>query len=189
MFVLRSYEPDSDSLLQPGCGQVDAAAETCPAIRDEQLDYRTEWQRRSWTARSTAQLASEDACQTQGQIPGKAGSRRDSIMSMPLFAAAFAVRFGGSMAVLECQKHCDDAQALIDRVAASVERARNHVPDELAGLVDGLLEDARMMLATARRNHERPRGAFDHARAFAKADVALGHARAAQIVLSRTTPK
>lgn len=54
-------------------------------------------------------------------------------------------------------------------------------------LVHALLDDARMLLDAARRNHEQPIGLYDHARAYAKADAALGHARAAQIVYARGT--
>lgn len=106
---------------------------------------------------------------------------------MPLFAAAFAVRFGGAQAASACPKHFADVQALIDRVSAGVDRARERLPRDRAELVHALLDDARMLLDAARRNHEQPGGPYDHARAFAKADAALGHARAAQIVSSRST--
>ncbi len=36
-------------------------------------------------------------------------------------------------------------------------------------------------LAAAQHNHEKPQGAYDHARAIAKADAALGYAKAADI--------
>ena len=108
-------------------------------------------------------------------------------MQMPLFAAAFAVRFGSANVSSECPKHFADVQALIDRVNAAVDRARHRIPLERAVLVHALLKDARMLLDLARRNHERPGSPYDHARAFAKADAAMGHARAAQIVYSRST--
>jgi hypothetical protein len=49
-------------------------------------------------------------------------------------------------------------------------------------LVHSLLDDAKMILAGAKHNHEKPQGTYDHARAIAKADTALGHARAADIL-------
>ena len=108
-------------------------------------------------------------------------------MPMPLFAAAFAVRFGGATAAFECPRHFSEVQALIDRVGASVDRARDRMAWHSIALVHGLLDDARMQLEAARRDHERPQGPWDHARAFAKADTALGYARAAQIVQARCT--
>ncbi len=52
--------------------------------------------------------------------------------------------------------------------------------DKMA-LVHSLLDDAKMILAGAKHNHEKPQGAYDHARAIAKADAALGFAKAADI--------
>lgn len=106
---------------------------------------------------------------------------------MPLFAAAFAVRFGGAQAAVACPKHFADVQALIDRVSTGLDRARDRLPCDSVELVYALLDDARMLLDAARRNHEQPIGLYDHARAYAKADAALGHARAAQIVYARGT--
>ncbi len=108
-------------------------------------------------------------------------------MRMPLFAAAFAVRFGGAQAAFACPKHFADVQALIDRVSTGLDRARDRLPFDSVELVYALLDDARMLLDAARRNHEQPIGRYDHARAYAKADAALGHARAAQIVYARGT--
>lgn len=108
-------------------------------------------------------------------------------MPMPLFAAAFAVRFGGAKAEFACPKHFADVQSLIDTVSAGIDRARDRLPWDRTELVHALLDDARMLLDAAKRNHEHPNGPYDHARAFAKADAALGHARAAQVVYSRWT--
>lgn len=115
----------------------------------------------------------------------RTGQQRGPSMHMPLFAAAFAVRFGGATAALECPKHFADVQALIDKVSIGVDRARGRTPRDRVALVHALLDDARMMLEAARQNHEQPQGPYDHARAFAKADAALGYARAAQIVYAR----
>jgi hypothetical protein len=104
---------------------------------------------------------------------------------LPIFASAFAVRFGGAAAALECPKHIADTKALIDRVSANMGRAAEHLPKEVAALANDLIDDARMLLAAARQNHETPQGPYDHARAFAKADAALGHARAAEALQTR----
>lgn len=106
-------------------------------------------------------------------------------MHMPLFAAAFAVRFGGATAALECPKHFANVEGVVDRVSARLDATESRMPGEQAALVRALLDDARMLLAAARQNHEEPQGPYDHARAYAKADAALGHARAAEIMQSR----
>ncbi len=61
------------------------------------------------------------------------------------------------------------------------------MPWEQMALVHALLDDSRMLLEAARQNHGQPEGPYDHARAVAKADMALGHARAAQAVYARAT--
>ncbi len=48
-------------------------------------------------------------------------------------------------------------------------------------LVHALLDDAKGMLAGAKHNHAKPQSDYDHARAIAKADAALGYATAADI--------
>ncbi len=99
-------------------------------------------------------------------------------------AAAFAaVLFAGTGAfAFECPKHFDDAQAAIDKVVADMGgKMSKMMPKEDMALVHALLDDAKMTLAGAKHNHEKPQGAYDHARAIAKADAALGSARAADI--------
>ena len=108
-----------------------------------------------------------------------------SISMLPLFAAAFAVRFGGVAAASECPKHIADTQALIDRVSGNMESDEDRMLDDMVELVYALLDDARMLLSAARLNHEDPQGPYDHARAFAKADAALGYARAAEVLQTR----
>ncbi len=48
-------------------------------------------------------------------------------------------------------------------------------------LIHALLDDAKMRLTSARNNHAKPQGAYDHARAVAKAHAARGYAVAADI--------
>ena len=58
--------------------------------------------------------------------------------------------------------------------------ARSGMKAEMA-LIHALLDDAKMHLVSARHNHEKPQGRYDHARSIAKADAALGYAVAADI--------
>jgi hypothetical protein len=51
---------------------------------------------------------------------------------------------------------------------------------EILRLIHALLDDAKMLLAGAKHNHEKLKGAYDHARAIAiaKGDAARGYAAA-----------
>ena len=101
-----------------------------------------------------------------------AGSAAVLIFQMPWNAQAF-----------ECPKHFAEAQALIDKVKGDMGGAMSkQMPKEQMALVHSLLDDAKMNLAGAKHNHEKPQGAYDHARAIAKADAALGYARAADML-------
>ncbi|TDJ18014.1 MAG: hypothetical protein E2O65_07080 [Gammaproteobacteria bacterium] len=101
-----------------------------------------------------------------------AGSAAVLIFQMPWNAQAF-----------ECPKHFAEAQALIDKVKGDMGGAMSkQMPKEQMALVHSLLDDAKMYLAGAKHNHEKPQGAYDHARAIAKADTALGYAGAADML-------
>ena len=117
--------------------------------------------------------------------PARQPGRLRNLAALPLFAAAFPVRFGGSGAAFECPRHIADTEAMITRVADQLNRQMHRMDPEAARLVSDLLDDARTLLSAARDNHENPRSNYDHARAFAKADVAKGHARAAELIQSR----
>ena len=55
-----------------------------------------------------------------------------------------------------------------------------------AGLVHTLLDDAKMLLHSAKHNHEKPAvGSYDHARSLAKADSAKAYAEAAEALAER----
>ena len=84
--------------------------------------------------------------------------------------------------VAECPQHFAEAQAAIDKVAEDMKGMSENVSKADHALVHSLLDDAKMLLAGAHHNHEKPQGAYDHARAIAKADSALGYARAADIL-------
>lgn len=94
------------------------------------------------------------------------------LAQIPVAAAAF-----------ECPKHIADAQAMIEKVAGDMgsDMSKQMVKEDMA-LVHALLDDAKMLLAGAEHNHEKPQGTYDHARSIAKADAALGAARAADIL-------
>ena len=104
-------------------------------------------------------------------------------MRLPILAAAFTVAFGGAASAFECPGHFAEAQALIDKVTADMGgEMSKQMPKERMGLVHALLDDAKTRLNSAIHNHEKPQGVYDHARAIAKADAALGYARAADLL-------
>jgi len=61
------------------------------------------------------------------------------------------------------------------------------MPDQdKAGLVHTLLDDAKMLLNSARHHHEKPAaGAYGQARSLAKADSAKAYAEAAEALAKR----
>ena len=86
----------------------------------------------------------------------------------------------GTAQAFECPKHFAAAQAVIDKVSKDMKGAMSKAVDKGdMALVHALLDDAKSRLISAKHNHESPQGAFDHARAMAKADAALGYASAA----------
>ncbi len=100
-------------------------------------------------------------------------------------AAAFAavLSTGTGAFAFECPQHFSAAQAAIDKVKGDMGGDMSkQMPKEQMALVHALLDDAKMTLASAKHNHEKPQGAYDHARAIAKADAALGSAQAADML-------
>ena len=97
------------------------------------------------------------------------------------FAAILST--GSSAFAFECPKHFAEAQALIDKVKGDMGGDMSkQMPKEQMALVHSLLDDAKTHLAAGKHNHEKPQGVYDHARAIAKADAALGYARAADML-------
>ena len=106
-------------------------------------------------------------------------------LTVAMLAGTLLAAFAAAPArAFECPAHFDAAQAEIDRVGKALSAADQASPADRA-LVHALLDDARMLLSGARHDHEKPQGAYDHARAIAKADSALGYARAAERMLAR----
>ena len=107
-------------------------------------------------------------------------------MKMKLFltvsSTALLILLPSGAQAFECPKHFAEAQAVIDKVTEDMKGDMSKkMPKEDMALVHSLLDDAKSRLASAKHNHEKPQGAYDHARAIAKADAALGYANAADI--------
>ncbi len=108
-------------------------------------------------------------------------------MKMKIAAAAAAVvltfQVPGAAQAFECPKHFAEAQAAIDKVKGDMGGAMSkQMPKEQMALVHALIDDAKTRLASAKHNHEKPQGVYDHARAIAKADAAKGYAVAADLM-------
>ncbi|MFQ5847809.1 MAG: hypothetical protein ACE5IQ_09115 [Candidatus Methylomirabilales bacterium] len=83
----------------------------------------------------------------------------------------------------ECPKHFKEAQGAIDQAAAAMKK----LPKEKQGIVHTLIDDAKMLLTSAKHNHKKPAaGKYDHARAIAKAESAKGYAVAAEMLAERS---
>ena len=88
----------------------------------------------------------------------------------------------GTAQAFECPKHFAAAQTIIDKVKGDMGGDMSKKMDKVQmGLVHALLDDAKTRLTSAKHNHEKPQGLFDHARAIAKADAAKAYAVAADI--------
>ena len=99
-----------------------------------------------------------------------------------VIVAFVALTVVSSANAFECPKHFKASQAAIDKVIGDMKGDMSKkMPKEDMALVHALLDDAKMQLASARHNHEKPQGKYDHARALAKADAALGYANAADM--------
>jgi len=104
------------------------------------------------------------------------------VNKLKLIVAFIALTAVSSVSAFECPKHFKAAQAAIDKVLGDMKGDMSKkMPKQEMALVHALLDDAKMRLASARHNHEKPQGKYDHARALAKADAALGYAVAADM--------
>ena len=100
-----------------------------------------------------------------------------------LMGFGFLVILGSGAQAFNCTNDFAAAEAAI----AIAHTARSAMEDsEKKGLVHTLIDDAKMLLHSAEHNHEKPAaGAYDHARAIAKARAAAGYAEAAEILASK----
>ena len=95
----------------------------------------------------------------------------------------FLASLGPGAYAFNCPVDFAEAEAAI----AKAKTAMDAMPDgEKKGLVHTLIDDAKMYLHSGKHNHEKPAaGAYDHARAIAKARAAIGYAQAAEIFASK----
>ena len=89
----------------------------------------------------------------------------------------------GAAQAFECPKRFAAAQAAIDKVKGDMGGDMSKkMPKEQMALVHALIDDAKTRLTSAKHNHEKPQGIYDHARAIAKSDAAKGYAVAADMM-------
>jgi len=82
-----------------------------------------------------------------------------------------------------CPGHFKASQATIDSATTAMKAMSDKGK---AGLVHTLLDDAKMLLKSAKHHHAKPAaGAYDHARSLAKADSAMAYAEAAEALAKR----
>ena len=82
---------------------------------------------------------------------------------------------------------CGNRFAAAEAAIADAKSAMDAMSDATAkGLVHTFIDDAEMLLHSAKHNHEKPvAGKYDHARAIAKANAAEGYAEAALILAGK----
>jgi hypothetical protein len=97
-------------------------------------------------------------------------------------AAVLVMQTPSSAQAFDCSKHFAAAQVAIDKVAADLKADTPWNRTEGKAFVQALLGDAELLLASAKHNHDKAQGAYDHARDVAKANAALGYANAADIL-------
>ena len=104
-----------------------------------------------------------------------------------LFLAAAAVAalltFSSPSWAFSCPTQFKQAEAAIAKATAAMKVMSDK---QKKGLVHTLIDDAKMILVSARHNHEKPAaGSYDHARSVAKAKSAVGYAEAAATLAAR----
>ena len=96
---------------------------------------------------------------------------------------ATTLGFASTSWAFSCPNNFKVAQAAIDNATTAMKAMTDK---SKAGLVHTLIDDAKMLLHSAKHNHEKPAaGTYDHARALAKADSAKAYAEAAEILAKR----
>ncbi len=97
-------------------------------------------------------------------------------------AVLFAIFVSTEARAFQCPRHIAEAEDMIADVVNDMAAMKGQMPDDDAALVHALLDDAKAALAAAKHNHAKPQGAFDHARAIARAKAAIGFAQGAEIL-------
>ncbi len=107
-------------------------------------------------------------------------------MKKMILTGAFIVvslGFTSTSWAFSCPSHFKAAQATIDSATTAMKAMSDKGN---AGLVHTLLDDAKMLLKSAKHHHEKPAaGNYDHARALAKADSGKAYAEAAEALAKR----
>ena len=98
------------------------------------------------------------------------------------FVALFALQISSSASAFQCPNRFAAAEAAIGKATDNMMSAMEQMPKEQMALVHALLDDAKMHLNSGRHNHEKPQGAYDHARAVGKANAAISYAEAAEML-------
>ena len=97
-------------------------------------------------------------------------------------AAALMLQMPTGAQAFDCPNRIDAAQAAIDKVVGDMKAMEGKMTKDQHALVHALLDDAKMLLAGAKHNHEKPQGAYDHGRSVAKATSASAYAEAADML-------
>ncbi len=91
--------------------------------------------------------------------------------------------FGSGAWAFTCPVDFQAGDAAIAQATAAMKAMSDK---QKMGLVHTLIDDAKMLLASGKHNHENPAaGTLDHGRAIAKARAAVGYAQAAEILAQR----
>ena len=97
-------------------------------------------------------------------------------------AAVFALHMSSTASAFQCPTRFAAAEAAIDKATENMKSVMGQMPQEQMGLVHALLDDAKQHLHGGKHNHEKPQGAYDHARAVGKANAAIAYAEAAELL-------
>lgn len=99
-------------------------------------------------------------------------------ISISLASMALTATLAAPAAAFTCPKRFSSTEAAIQKASAAIKKISGQKKAE----AHMLLDDAKMLLASAKHNHQKPQGKMDHARAIAKAGAARGYAEAARIL-------
>ena len=97
-------------------------------------------------------------------------------------AFVWALLLPATGVAFECPKHIKAAEGAINKLTVDMKAMKKTMAKDQMALVHALWDDAKMLLAGAKHNHEKPQGGYDHARSIAKARSALAYAEAADIL-------
>jgi len=98
------------------------------------------------------------------------------------FAAALILPMPWSAQAFECPKHLEAAEDAVDAANDSMIGLKSDLHMHRGHM---LLDDAKMLLGSAKHNHKKPQNEFDHARAISKSDAAKGYAETARIYFKK----